>query len=249
MTTNQLTIGTWNILGRRSYGRDRSTTGEVRAILTGRRLDVLSIQEVHFYDGHPDPQLMSELHDAGLPHFAGMPFSPSHLDADAQLGIGVASRFPLSDVSEYRLENPGLTAVVRGADWTLHDKGLVGARVHLDAGRSVVVLALHLFPFFEFGVLDDDELVAHMWDEFWRYATKVGAEGRTVLAGDYNQADRVTAAKEHEAPWEFCATDRATTVTGMSIDDIALNWPGESIQVTVVPTFSDHHLVMATISG
>lgn len=122
-----------------------------------------------------------------------------------------------------------------------------GTRVHLDGDRSIVVLALHLFPFFEFGVPDDDERVDHMWDEFWRYANKIGAEGKTVLAGDYNQADRVNAAKEREAPWNFCAADRTTTVTGMSIDDIALNWCGGNPSVKIVPTFSDHHLVMATV--
>jgi endonuclease/exonuclease/phosphatase family metal-dependent hydrolase len=244
-------IGTWNILGQRNYRRDNAIAiGGVCATLNRCPVDVLAMQEVHFYDGEPDPRLIAELRAVGLDHFVGRTFSLSHLDARAQLGVGIGSRFPLSDVTEYRLENPGLTAEVRGAHWTLHDKGLVRARVHLDDRRSLVVHSLHLFPFFEFGVRDDDELVSRMWEEFWRYADEFGREIRTVLAGDYNQADRRAAMKElSELDWTFHAADLTTTATGMSLDDIAVNWASYGPAARTVPTFSDHHLVIAEIEA
>jgi hypothetical protein len=33
----------------------------------------------------------------------------------------------------------------------------------------------------------------------------------------------------------------------MSLDDIAVNWGGEGPAAKAVPTFSDHHLVVATV--
>jgi hypothetical protein len=97
----------------------------------------------------------------------------------------------------------------------MHDKGLVDARVHLDGHESLSVHSLHLFPFFEFKIADDDDLVSIMWDDFWRYAA---------------------------------AVDRITTVTGLSIDDIAVNWESENMTSRTFRTFSDHKLLVAGVS-
>jgi hypothetical protein len=61
----------------------------------------------------------------------------------------VASREPLKRVGKFMLTNPGVRASVRGEDWMLHDKGMVGCTLEATAGRTLCVYSLHLFPFFE----------------------------------------------------------------------------------------------------
>ncbi|WP_352231264.1 hypothetical protein [Actinomadura sp. NBRC 104412] len=95
-------------------------------LLVNQNIDVLCLQEVHFYDGVPDEQLLKELRKAGLSQFIGLPLSRSHLDDAAELGIAIASRLPIDGRDEIRLTNPGVRAVVRGQNWVLHDKGMIG---------------------------------------------------------------------------------------------------------------------------
>jgi endonuclease/exonuclease/phosphatase family metal-dependent hydrolase len=244
-----LRVGTWNILGRQRYEGSDTADGAVRGTLTEVPVDVLCLQEVHFYDGLPDAQLRKELHGAGLTYFAGEPLSPSHLDENAQLGVGIAARVPLDEVQVRTLSNPGLRANVRGQEWELHDKGLVGARVRLDEDTFVNVYSLHLFPFFEFGVNDRNGHVDKMWRELWDYVDGNTGSTRVILAGDYNQAKRVEAAKEwSQSNWNFCATDTITTTVGLPLDDVALNWSTSHCRPEVFPTFSDHHLVVVELA-
>jgi len=147
----------------------------------------------------------------------------------------------------YRFANPGLRARVRGQDWFLHDKGLIGADLEVGWGTRVRVYSLHLFPFFEFGVGDADVHVSRMWRELWQYVDQLSGSAGVILAGDYNHTGRAGAAKEwSEHPWTFCVPQGMTTTRiGLSLDDIAINWTAPPDFVTVRDTFSDHHLVIA----
>jgi endonuclease/exonuclease/phosphatase family metal-dependent hydrolase len=211
-------------------------------------MDVLCLQEVHFYDGKPDPQLIEELRSAGLQNFAGFPLSESHLDKSAQLGVGVASARPLRERDTYLFSNPGLEARVRGQWWVLHDKGMIGCELTIPDGTVVQVYSLHLFPFHEFGVPAADDLVTKMWHEFWTYADSLASTGRVILAGDFNQEDRDQAAnKWSNRDWHFCVNGHDTTTFGLALDEIALSWSPPSKAFRLVPTFSDHHLAIAEI--
>ena len=109
--------------------------GAVCSVLDRHPVDIPCLQEVHFYDDEPDGQLLEELSGAGLGHFVGSPLSKSHLDRSAGLGIGIASATPLSPPVMFQLSNPGLRASVRGEQWVLHDKGLLGCAVQTPDGR------------------------------------------------------------------------------------------------------------------
>ncbi|MEU4422031.1 endonuclease/exonuclease/phosphatase family protein [Actinoplanes sp. NPDC024001] len=249
MTATSLTIATWNILGRQNH-RTRSTAapGEVEAVLREHPVDVLCLQEVHFYDRSADEQLLRELAAAGLPHFVGLPLSDSHLDDDARLGVGVASRLPLRRHDTFVLTNPGIRASVRGREWILHDKGMVGCTLDAPDGQRLLVYSLHLFPYFEFGVAEDDVRVDQMWSEFWDYADRRGEELELVLAGDFNHRTREhAAARWSRRKWQFCLPDEGTTVSGLPLDDFALSWSPAHKEHRSVPTFSDHHLVVVRL--
>ncbi|HWM21121.1 MAG TPA: endonuclease/exonuclease/phosphatase family protein [Ilumatobacteraceae bacterium] len=247
MRPRKLRIGTWNILGRRRHHDSRvADDGAVYETVAKAGTDILCLQEVHFYDGEVDKQLREELEDAGMNHFVGSPLSPSHLDEKAQLGVGIAARFPLLEFATRTLSNPGLRANVRGQVWELHDKGLIRARIQLTPNVAVNVYSLHLFPFFEFGVDDQTDYVDKMWRELWDVVD--GADEPTILAGDYNQTGRADAAKEFSrGNWSFCTPDTSTTSTGLSLDDVALSWAPDTCEPRVIPTFSDHHLVLVEI--
>jgi endonuclease/exonuclease/phosphatase family metal-dependent hydrolase len=248
VTITSLRIGTWNILCRRNHWTNRTAdAGAVQAILVRHQVDVLSLQEIHYYDGEPDPVLINELRDAGLEHFVGEALSESHLDKSAQLGVGVASRHPLSDQDSVRLTRPNLQASVRGQLWVLHNKGMVGCAVDVGGRDPLRVYSLHLFPFFEFGVGDDHPLVERMWREFWGHADRL-AEGDLVLAGDFNQQQREPAAVRWSSrQWSFCFGSKRTTSNGHSLDEIALSWLPTGTKTELVPTFSDHCLAVADV--
>lgn len=249
MIYESLKIGSWNILGRQVHLTGKAAEpGAVRSVLMAHTVDVLCLQEVHFYDNEPDEQLVRELQTVGLTHFVGLPLSASHLDRSARLGVAVASRYPIFEQDRFVLERPNLTASVRGELWVLHDKGMVGCKLKTYTGRSVWVYSIHLFPFFEFGVDESDYYVDRMWQEFWDYADGLVGRGRLVLAGDFNQQNRRHAASRWSRQnWQFCFDEVQTTSNGLALDEIVLGWPAGETRTALVPTFSDHYLVMADV--
>ena len=87
-----------------------------------------------------------------------------------------------------------------------------------------------------------------MWHELWDAVDRTDGQLPTIVAGDYNRADRAAAAAEFSRiGWHFNAPDIETTATGLSLDDIALSWTQGASRPQVVSTFSDHHLVMMEI--
>jgi endonuclease/exonuclease/phosphatase family metal-dependent hydrolase len=249
MMGDALRVGTWNILGRRTANTLRAVPpGAVSSVIGSVGVDILCLQEVHFYGDSPDEQLVTELRSAGLEYFVGRPFSPSHLDESALLGVAVASTRPLTETHVVRLSNPGLTALVRGNQWVLHDKGMIGCRVDLPGAASLDVYSLHLFPFFEFGVSEDDQQVTEMWQEFWSCVDTLSESDRTILAGDFNQQQReAPAEKWSKRSWNFCLDSTSTVTNGLALDEVALDWRPTLYQLQVIPNFSDHHLAVVDL--
>lgn len=248
MNENAVRIATWNILGRRRAGTKRTAPdGAVTEILKRHGIDIVCLQEVHFYNGLPEEGLVRELRAAGFENFAWMRLSESHLDRDASLGIGIASRAPLSDIDRSRLTNPGLRAVVRGDEWVLHDKGMIGCLARAAGQRPFWIYSFHLFPFHEFGVSDDDDRVDKMWAEFWAHFDFLGGAD-VILAGDFNQTRREVAAKRwSQRPWRFCLGEAVTTSFGLALDEVAVSGRPLASRSWTSPTFSDHSLVVAEI--
>ena len=242
-------IGSWNILGRRSHQMGRSAEpGAIARALKADPVDVLCLQEVHFFGDSPELEVIDELSSVGLVNIIGEPLSPSHLDNNASLGLAIASRFPLTSKRIHQLRNPRISAQVRGKNWVLHDKGLLGATLELGHGRRLQIYSLHLFPYFEFGIEESHRYVQDMWHEFWDYVDKATRGLPLVLAGDFNHELRSSAAERwSKGDWRFCFKGSATTESGLALDDIAVNWDGGTGNRAVSATFSDHRIVVAEL--
>jgi endonuclease/exonuclease/phosphatase family metal-dependent hydrolase len=245
----RLRIATWNICGRHlANSPEVAPAGAVRTTVSRCYPDVVCLQEVHFYDGKPEAALLEELQSAGLEYFIGLPLSESHLDASASLGVGIASAWPLEQTSAFQLTNPGLRKWVRGEEWNLHDKGLIGCRMRTPDGEFLQISSLHLFPFHEFGIASDEDCVNKMWSEFWDYADRLVKDDPVVFAGDYNQPSRASAAKQWSSKtWFSCLDQRATMTTGFAADDVVVSSKPRDVMIRLVLTFSDHKLVLADI--
>jgi len=244
MTDPTLRVATWNILGRRNaLTCEPADSGAVCSVVLKNQPDVLCLQEVHFYDGQVDDQLLDELRAAGLRHFRWLPLSPSHLDSSALLGLGIASALPLCGDFSFRLTNPGLRISKNGQEWVLHDKGVMGCTVALPSGPDIEVHCLHLFPFHEFRVASGDRCVSQMWQEFWSYADNLARRRNVILAGDFNQLERRDAARQWSSKgWEFCFSNQVTTSRGLSLDDVVLSESSWETSADLMPTFSDHFI-------
>jgi endonuclease/exonuclease/phosphatase family metal-dependent hydrolase len=247
---NIIRVGTWNIAGGRSGETSEVVNSAVIAdVVASAKVQILCLQEAHYYRGGLDSQLQRALKDAGLTHLAGAPVSESHIDPDAELGLVVAASYPVHFVDAYTLRNPGLQAVVRGQEWVMHDKGWIECEVVGPSGVPVRVSSVHLFPFHEFDVPDDDPMVRDMWREFWRGIDNLDGD-MCIVAGDFNQCKRSAPAREYSRRgWTFClGDDTATTPSGLALDDIAVSGPIAVNGHQLHPTFADHHLISADLS-
>ena len=244
----KLRVATWNVRGRQVGKGELAQAGSISEIVRKYRPDVVCLQEVHFYDGKPDEQLVAELAAAGLVHFVGKPFSDSHLDEKACLGIAIASVWPVTRSLVFTLTNPGLKASVHGESWTMHDKGMIGCKVESPDIGEVEVHSVHLFPFHEFRSVAQERDIENMWREFWTYVDSLGSSETVIVAGDYNEENREKVASEWSSKqWQFCVNKQVTTDWGISIDDVAVRPASEPMSITIAPTFSDHHFVMADL--
>jgi endonuclease/exonuclease/phosphatase family metal-dependent hydrolase len=142
---------TWNIAGAVANENPASatvaeTTRRIANCIVALNPDIVSLQEVPFFDGAASG-LAEELASAtALKHCYSIAVSPSHLHANAQLGIAVLSRYPLTGVERVNLPNPGLTVEVNGKTERSHDRGMLVAKL-LFQDREMHYVCMHLPPF------------------------------------------------------------------------------------------------------
>src|SRR5882724_11611618 len=124
-----ISVATWNI-GGAILGPSHQTGGKPQLdyyadILRTHQPDIVCLQEAHhYYDEHQPNQTQQLAKLTDYPHTVSVPISPSHLDPNAQLGLGVISRFPIQTHRYVQLPNPGLYATgPNGEQWVPFDKG------------------------------------------------------------------------------------------------------------------------------
>ena len=243
-------VGTWNIYGARRSPVGITSITESARIARAMNLDFLLLQEIEFEDdgltlATESQELVDKL---GFSHKSGLPLSPSQFSPTRKFGNAILSRYPLTSPRRFLVPNPSLFATRGGRRLASHDKGFVCVDAYTPLGL-VSVASIHLLPFHMFDVDPSKAPMIGMWTEL-----AIGLEkellGRPfVVGGDFNTNDRsvfLSKFLEGRCP---AAAGGAPTRPGKdrSFDDL-VTWPGSYLALgPVIPGFSDHHLVTASV--
>ncbi|WP_344981616.1 endonuclease/exonuclease/phosphatase family protein [Streptosporangium fragile] len=241
-----LKLATWNIGGGmlgRSHQRAGSPSLDYYASVLNTNLpDVVCLQEAHDYDGLREGQTERLAALASYPYFASFPVSESHLAADANLALGVLSRFPIRDFTYRQFPNPKLEGVgPNDESWQLHDKGYAVGFTEVG-DRTLALVTGHCFPLHRFGASPVEPRFAPMWQMLAQDLLTVGGTGEAWAAMDLNHGRVADLLGEVlRSGSYFSAFDGTpTTPKGAQWDHILYGRALRLLSTMVAPTASDH---------
>lgn len=212
--------------------------------------DIINLQEVEHAQGggvqeYPPPHY--ERLRAALPGYDGFFSYPKADPRELPFGIGLAT-FSKTLLRERFIENlpsPPLHFDFFGEPKTPTDRLLIGSRTTI-AGRDLTILNTHLLAFFMLKSTSADHLGQR--NQVAARLRASGAEGATVLSGDFNVRD-------HEGLEAQFAAEGFATADGQNItwrrrpyvlDHVFYNRPLRCVHRAVIPTpSSDHHVLVA----
>lgn len=180
----RLTVATWNI----SCGISKDLANQEDAIdyiascLAKNNVDVASFQEVPVY-GSGRSFCEKVCDKTGLMHCKEFSLSKSHLLENADMGLAVISKFPVTNFEFFPLPDLGLTAIVDGVFRYSHQKGFF--RCDILAPGPITLFAGHC-PSFDYFSVDPlkyrDAVFKPLEDEI----VELSSAGRAVIMGDLN---------------------------------------------------------------
>lgn len=242
-----LTFGTWNLHGARAMRDSPVSVQETLQMLSRLSFDVIAMQELEF-DSDSDSLSLESQHivsSLGLAHFTGFPMSPSQFQSDRRFGVGIASRLPIVSVRKSFLPNPGLFAYRSGRKLRSHDKGILSVRISTPAG-TVTAGSVHFIPFHMFNLAASDSIFNDIWftvaQELEIVSTKFA-----IVGGDFNTDDRALLLNRvSRGGWRSGAPGvNSRPGSSQCFDDVLHTSSLQSSNIEVIPTFSDHHLLLA----
>jgi exonuclease III len=168
--------------------------------------------------------------------------SKSHLIENADMGLAIFSKYPLSFLSYCRLPQVNFSIAKNGRIFKSHEKGFIFVEMQDPAESTTVTLAnghCPSFQFFEQNAYDyKDTLFKPM--ETVMSALKAKSGERVLVAGDFNTPHLISLAPRLFDL--FCpAFQAATRIDGRQTDYI---FSGKGIKIThtsVVETLFDHY--------
>jgi endonuclease/exonuclease/phosphatase family metal-dependent hydrolase len=244
-----LTFGTWNIHGARAIEDCPISVLETLEVLSQLPLDVVALQELEF-DCDSDrlcPESQQVVDSMGLPHFMGFPTSPSQFRSDRRFGVGIASGFPIGSPRRFYLPNPRLSAYRSAGKLWSHDKGVLSCRI-ITPSVTATVGSIHLIPFHMFDRLASDSI----YNDIWLAAAQELESAFTdssIVGGDFNTSDRTMLLnRTSRGHWRSGAPGVISRPnSSQCFDDILYTSGFELSNIEVIPTFSDHHLLLACL--
>lgn len=241
-------IATWNIgggiLGESHQLDGTSDLDYYASMIQGHSPDVVCLQEAHSYEDRPG-QTATLSAKCGYRHWLEFPISPSHLQSDAYLSLGILSKSPISNAIFTPYPNPNLSAKgPNGEDWVLFDKGHVTFELEAE---SLLLMNAHCYPLHYFGVSAEDPRFEALWDAVTDPLTQ-NSHRRYVAAIDLNSPRIDTLlAKALQQGYHEGFKRAATTAKGQQQDFILLSASVSRVSSSVIATESDHHLCLVDI--
>lgn len=242
-----LKIATWNI-GGGITGESHQANGSPNLAYYGEILGkyqphLVCLQESHHYDN--DTNQTAELAKSlGYQYAYSTPISVSHLESDANLALGLISKYPIVSSRYTEFENPGLTAIgPRGEEWNLFDKGY--CTYIIDAGWGVFsVLNAHCFPLHYFSANATEERFRHVWKALTYGLESARTNTPCLAAIDLNFDDISILLETELTPHRFtnAINNMPTTPKGIQQDYLLYTPEFCLLTVSIIPTKSDHHL-------
>jgi endonuclease/exonuclease/phosphatase family metal-dependent hydrolase len=246
---NRLTIADWNVGGCRVLDEEDASTREDIGYFARQLLDsdadIVFVQEAHNYPGGGGASQVELLaQEAGYPYFATHATSISHLDPDAQLALGILSRFPLNRTEYSQIPTPPLTVRRNGQSRRLFPRGYLTAVVD-DLGIALFCAHAHPFHHFDRDALDPE--FSECWTSIDRQLADLVAS--PVVAGiDLNDGRYQSVLGESLAAGVTVAFQAPTTPTGVQQDYVCFSREAFTvIEREVTPTLADHHLIRVVL--
>jgi endonuclease/exonuclease/phosphatase family metal-dependent hydrolase len=241
-----LKFATWNIgggiLGESHQENGQPTLDYHIALIKQHEPDIICLQEAHSYDGQREGQVEYIARHAGYPHVVSYPISPSHMDKEAYLSLGILSRYPIKNPTYKQFPNPGLSSTgPHGAKWILFDKGYVESIIDLGT-RTLGLVNAHCFPLHYFGAKPTEPRFASMWEMLAVDLLGMAKLSPTLAAIDLNYEPieellgRVLSPQEYLNAFE----DTPTIPKGTQQDYIIYDHTLQLITTLVKPTSADH---------
>jgi len=196
----------------------------------------------------PDIVMLQELSELHVDHWPleyveTCMVEPSVGRPGRSMGLAIASRFPLRDVTSLLFENPGWRNDDDERPLTAHPKGALIAEV-MHPSRTLKVACLHMLPMRLFGVKEESSEGVVYAQSCLSALTGCGG-AFDVVAGDFNsELKQVMALTLGMAG---SVGKRPTRNSGQSHDDIFLSQHLRLRSIEILPTDSDHHAVIVDV--
>lgn len=204
--------------------------------------DFIAWQELEFLHDNSLAPLSADLVESqGLDYFVGLPTSPSHFEGGHRLGIGISSRYAIMGIDYLHFTNPSLYVDWPDRRMCSHDKGMIWATIESPQCK-VTFAAVHYIPFHMFGKGADDPTCSRMWEETIKAIR--AWKGPALVGGDFNTNNRDLVLK-HLPGWGSVALNmNSRPGHGRAFDDFLVSPLLRSMEVVMIPNFSDHYAVL-----
>ncbi len=252
---SDFTLATWNI-GGGILGESHQTHGKPKLdyhaeVIKKYQPNIVCLQEAHEYDEGRIDQVNELARMTAYEHVLSIAISPSHLECNASLSLGVLSHFPIEKFSYTKFPNPDLSATgPNGEKWVLFDKGYVKATLNVH-GQAIGLINAHCFPLHYFGASPTESRFAEMWEILCGDLLNFAGRMPSLAAIDLNHdsIEELLGGALDSHGYQNSFDNTPTTPKGIQQDYIILYSGAFSLRRTrATPTDADHSYCEVRVS-
>lgn len=250
-------IATWNISAgintndykgeffdkEKELNTDDKCLNRIAKAIKEHNLDVVALQEVVTTESFKYMQNLSE--KTGLKYYETFENSPCHLIENANFGVAVLSKYPITLIKKQFFENPHLTKQTPKGLYQTHDKGYLAVTINCENPFKLLSASLLPFHRFDHNIVDFKEI----FNEFQQFVK----DNNVYALGDYNAIlgkTNLQCVFNNLESHEFLFDD-ITTIDNKKCDNILLPKTVKVINKYVVANkdTSDHFLCVVEIEN